>query len=211
MIGNRSLHWGSLLEVAIALALLEAALWTLNQPQVVTGFVMLAWVMAATILSGRSTRELGISGTGFRAELWIVPAALGIGCLMVLGSGAAGLLHILYGARTPIWHAILYAVWALVQQFLTQSFIFVRLEDVTGSPRRAVLTTAAIFCLAHLPNPVLMPATFLMGLASSELFRRYRNIYPLAIAHAVLGLALAVSLPEAVTRHMRVGMAYWVR
>jgi membrane protease YdiL (CAAX protease family) len=66
-----------------------------------------------------------------------------------------------------------------------------------------------LFCIAHIPNPVLMLATLGMGLFWAELFRRYRNIYPLSVAHAILGLSLSVTIPEPVTHHMRVGIAYW--
>jgi membrane protease YdiL (CAAX protease family) len=71
-----------------------------------------------------------------------------------------------------------------------------------------VLITGFLFGFAHIPNPVLMAATLGMGFAFSELFRRYRNVYPLAIAHAALGLALAVTFPESVIGRMRVGIAW---
>jgi membrane protease YdiL (CAAX protease family) len=102
---------------------------------------------------------------------------------------------------------LLYAAWALVQQFLVQSFIFVRLKSVYGG-RRAIIFTALLFSLAHIPNPVLIPATLVAGLVFSWAFRRYRNIYTLGFVHALLGLTLAVSLPETATHRMRVGAAY---
>jgi hypothetical protein len=36
----------------------------------------------------------------------------------------------------------------------------------------------------------------------------HRNLYPLAVAHALIGLALAVSVPDSIQRHMRVGLGY---
>jgi hypothetical protein len=47
-----------------------------------------------------------------------------------------------------------------------------------------------------------------MGLIFAELFRRYRNIYWLGLAHALLGIAVAVSVPDALHHQMRVGVAY---
>jgi hypothetical protein len=41
-----------------------------------------------------------------------------------------------------------------------------------------------------------------------EMFRRYRNIFPLGLVHAVLGLTIAASLPDSLLHHMRVGLGY---
>jgi len=55
---------------------------------------------------------------------------------------------------------------------------------------------------------VLILVTFFMGLAACLLFLRYRNLYPLAIAHAILGITLAITLPNSIIRNMRVGLGY---
>lgn len=200
----------------VAFALLEAGLWTAGRTQIELGFVMLSWV-ALSILHARETAgESGLSLAGFRASLWVIPVALAIAGLMIAGSALSGALHELHGARTPILHSAGYAVWALVQEIMAQSFYFLRLESLFENPslpgsgsKRAVVATASLFSFAHVPNPVLLLTSFVMGFALSEVFRRYRNIYPLSIAHAILGLALAMSLPESVTHHMRVGLAFW--
>ncbi len=88
------------------------------------------------------------------------------------------------------------------------SFIFVRLEDAFDA-KTAILATAFLFGVAHIPNLVLMAATFPMCLVFCWLFWRHRNIYPLAISHAVLGLTLSIVLPVAVTHSMRVGISYF--
>jgi membrane protease YdiL (CAAX protease family) len=85
----------------------------------------------------------------------------------------------------------------------------VNLEDLLGDSQRALWCTTALFFLAHVPNPVLMAGTLAAALFFVSLFRRYRNIYPLGIAHALLGLSLAVTVPDAWLRHMRVGISYW--
>jgi membrane protease YdiL (CAAX protease family) len=107
------------------------------------------------------------------------------------------------------WRIVLYALWALVQEILAQSYLYLRLEAVWGGSRRAVLMTAVLFALAHLPNPVLTPVTLVAALAFTAAFRRWRNVYTVAVAHAVLGLALSVTMPAALTHQMRVGIAYW--
>ena len=44
--------------------------------------------------------------------------------------------------------------------------------------------------------------------ATRELFRRHRTLYPLAVAHALVALSLAISVPETVLHDMRVGIGY---
>lgn len=195
-------------EVLVAYVLLEGALWTLGRTQWYWAVTMAAWVAFCTIRSRQTAESAGLVFSRFWSGFWVVPVTVAIALMMVLTASVLGTLHDLHGARTPVWHAVLYGVWALVQQFLTQSFIFTRLERALGS-RPAVIVTALLFGIAHVPNPVLMTATLAMGFGFSEFFRRYRNVYPLAIAHALLGLALAVALPESTTQHMRVGIAWW--
>jgi membrane protease YdiL (CAAX protease family) len=72
----------------------------------------------------------------------------------------------------------------------------------------AVLATAGLFGSVHIPSPVLTVASFVGGLFFFEMFRRYRNIFPLGLVHALLGLAMAASFSDAVLHHMRVGIGY---
>jgi len=198
----------ALLEVAIVYALLEAALWSRGSAQIGWAIAMLLWVAYSSLRSHRSAAELGIGKAGLRQSLWIVPSAICLSAAMLAAAYVAGSLHGLTGARTPLWHSLLYLVWALVQEYLTMSFIFIRMEDtIRSSP--AILVTAVLFSLAHIPNAVLISATLLMGLVFCWLFRRFRNIYALAVAHALFGLTLSVTLSPALTHNMRVGIAYW--
>jgi hypothetical protein len=42
------------------------------------------------------------------------------------------------------------------------------------------------------------------------MFRRYRSIVPLGLAHAALGLTMAASFSDSLLHHMRVGIGYLV-
>jgi hypothetical protein len=55
---------------------------------------------------------------------------------------------------------------------------------------------------------VLTPITFIWGFAACLLFLHYRNIYPLMIAHAILGITVAITIPGPVDHNMRVGLGY---
>jgi hypothetical protein len=39
-------------------------------------------------------------------------------------------------------------------------------------------------------------------------FLRYRNLYPLALAHAILGITVAITIPGPMMHNMRVGLGY---
>lgn len=197
------------LDVVIAFGLLEGGIWSVGTAQIAWAVALALWVAFAAVRSGRDRDQLGLGLRGFSASLWVIPASSAFAFFMMLLGSYAGTLHNLRGVHTPLWHSALYIAWALVQEFLTQSFIFVWLESVLADSRRAVFATAFLFCMAHIPNPVLLVATLPMGLFWAALFRRYRNIYALSVAHAILGLSLSVTIPEAVTHHMRVGIAYW--
>lgn len=139
----------------------------------------------------------------------------GAGTILLIGAGLCGLIWLcgaalrFAGAGYPIpwgrsWE---YAIWALVQEFILQSLFFVRLESIFGS-RRAIVYSATLYALAHIPSPVLTILSFIGGLIFCELFRRYRNLFPIGIIHAALGITIAASLPNPWLHHMRVGIGY---
>jgi membrane protease YdiL (CAAX protease family) len=195
------------LELLTGWAMLEAALWTLGREQVWIGLSTIVVMAAFNLASGCTAWEQGFSLRANRRAWWMVPVAVVLAAAIVAGGAVAGTLHGLYGYRAPLWHAAGYMAWAFVQEWMALGFVFVRLERLV--PRYAVLGCAAVFCAAHLPNPVLMAATFLMSAVFAMVFQRYRALYPLAFAHALFGLAVAVAMPRWMTHFMRVGMAYF--
>jgi membrane protease YdiL (CAAX protease family) len=172
------------------------------------GLVAAAWIIGQTALSGRPAQELGLGLTGFRQSAWIIGAALITAVVLVSTGWYFGWLHGLIGPISTSTHVTAYGVWAFQQEFILQSFLFLNLLPVLGS-RRAIFSSGIVFSVAHLPNPVLMLATLISGLCFTAAFARYRNVYTIAIAHAVLGLAVAVALPADLHRNMRVGLGYF--
>ncbi len=100
-----------------------------------------------------------------------------------------------------------YVIWALIQEFMLQSFFFNRFEELYGGSA-AVWIAATLFAAAHLPSPILTTATLIGALFFCEMFRRYRSIYPLGVAHAMLGLSIFLITPDSLLHHMRVGIGY---
>ena len=193
--------------VAGCYVLLLWAIWSPPRRQIVVGAVALLSMVVVTFLRRLPMRQLGLDLGAFRRGAWIVVAAACVATGMVLLSAAFGTLQPLASNTTVLLRTSLYLVWALEQQFMLQSFLFVGVERALGT-RIAVLACAGLFGFAHLPNPVLTLATLAAGVLFTLAFARYRNVYLLAVAHLILGLAFAVAVPEEVHHHMRVGWGY---
>jgi len=192
-------------EIGLVYGLILVAVWTpqghLNSA---VSWAALCLTILLTALSPYSSRELGLTRPLCGTSLIVA-----IGGLLIVMIAAAGMFTRVFGLpqALPLHRAWQYAIWALLQEFLLQSFMFVRLESVFGS-RRGVLAAAGLFAIAHLPSPLLTILSFLGAIFFCEMFRRYRNIYPLGLIHAGLGLTIAASLPDPVLHHMRVGLGY---
>ncbi len=195
-------------QLAIAYALLEAALWSEGETQHIASLVFISWVAITAVLQNRPARELGVGAAGFRGALIAIPIAVAATGLILLAGWIGGTLRPLYGTRPPLTHSLGYVLWAMVQEFILNSYFFVTLERLMGNTRAATWGAVLLFTLAHIPNPVLLAATFVGAIFFVSVFRRHRNIYPLGVAHAMLGLALAATVPDAVMHHMRVGISY---
>lgn len=204
---NTSYALAPVWEVAVGYSLIEAALWTAGDLRWAWSMAAAVWIVCLIVYRRQSLRELGLGWTGPLHSLWVIPAAALISGAMLFGGHLAGTLHP-YGANGSFFAATLgYLFWALQQEFMLQSFFFNRLERALGSGK-AVWIAAGLFALAHVPNPVLVPATLVGGLVFCKLFRRYRNIYTLVVAQTILGICLAAAVPNNVHHHMRVGIGY---
>jgi len=101
-----------------------------------------------------------------------------------------------------------YLLWAFEQQFILQNYFLPRLLRILPTQFAAVIAAAVLFSTAHLPNLVLAVATLVWGIVSCTLFLSHRNLYALGLVHSMLGLCVAISVPDAVTHHMMVGLGY---
>ena len=196
---------GLAFQVGLVFALIMLAVWTPpGRINTVSNLFAALCILWFTVRSRYSVRELGLARPGSGAVATVVCGAFLV--VAIVGIGSA--IHNLGPAQRVPWERVWkYALWALEQQFILQSFFYVRMESLLGS-RRAVWGAALLFCLAHLPSPVLTLMSFIGGLLFCEMFRRYRNIFPLGLVHAVLGLTIAASLPDSLLHHMRVGIGY---
>jgi membrane protease YdiL (CAAX protease family) len=197
-----------LFELAVGYGLIMATIWTANPLQRVLYWLAFAWVIATSWAGREGWTALGLGRKGFLKSLWIVGVALLLSALAIFLAGRMHTLHRLHGPTPILLHGWGYIVWSIMQQFLLQSYFLLRLSRLLPGKIAPILAAAAIFSLAHLPNPILTPITLVWGVIACVLFLRYRNIYTLGIAHGIMGLCIAVTVPNSLHRHMRVGLGY---
>lgn len=197
----------ALLEVSIGYGLILFAIWTPLPWQRVISGAALAWVLIATVISFDGWSAMGLRISGSLHSLWMVGVALLLAGATVMLAGKLHALHL-----SPMMMFVrrfwAYALWAFLQQLLLLDFILLRLLRLLPGRKAAVMAAAGLFALAHLPNPVLTPATLIWGFAACLLFLRYRNVYTLATVHIIFGICIAITVPGPVDHNMRVGLSY---
>jgi Type II CAAX prenyl endopeptidase Rce1-like len=168
------------------------------------------WLVASFIIHSDTPKTLGM-----RADnLWQATKQAAI----VYGIFAVGLLltglALRQGALVPpnyrsfgrMW---VYFTFCLLQQIALNSFLMNRLASLIRPTWLASLAAGAIFAALHLPNPVLVPLTFIGGTAMAWMFARVRNIIPLAAGQALLGSLAWWAFPLAWHHMLRVGPGYY--
>src|SRR6266550_4802856 len=195
-----------LFQLCALFALIEAALWTRGPMRGL--FTMLIAIGCLIVLFSQGANQLGTDIGRRGAWNWTLKIAFTASIIILAIGLAAGSLH----KPTSRWPVaigiIIYLFWAAVQQFVLQSFFFVRLQRLLGNARLTIVVCALLFSIAHLPSIILLVATFFAALFFCESFRRYRTIYPIAVAHSMMALALSAAVPEGLLRQMRVGATY---
>jgi hypothetical protein len=197
-----------LLELAVGYTLIMATIWTANPTQRILYWLAFAWIIATSWARRDGWTALGLGRKGLLPSLWIVAVALLLSASALFVAWRTHTLHRLHGPTPILLHGWGYIVWSVMQQFLLQSYFLLRLLRLLPGKVAPILAATGIFALAHLPNPILTPITLVWGVISCILFLRYRNIYTLGLAHGIMGLCVAVTVPNSLHHHMRVGLGY---
>jgi Type II CAAX prenyl endopeptidase Rce1-like len=197
-----------LLELSGIYALILIVVWTPRPWQ----FVLLAIATIATFyigyLSFEGLRPMGLCTANLVRSLWAVGFAMAVTLAAIALADRNHTLHIPPTAWLFLQNYGLYAVWAAVQQIVLQWFFLSRSLRLLPDPMSAAAFTASLFAIAHLPNPILTIITLVFGFASCYFFLHYRNLVPLALAHALLGICIGVTIPSSVDHNMHVGIGY---
>lgn len=197
-----------LLELSGIYALILAVIWTPRPWQGALWVITAATIVSIAYLSFEGLQPMGLCRANLLRSLWAVAFAMALSIVAVI---LAVRLHTLHMPETP-WLFVrrygVYAIWAAVQQIILQWFFLSRSQRLLPDATSAAAFTAGLFAVAHLPNPFLTLVTLVFGLASCLFFLHYRNLVPLAIAHAILGISIAITIPGAIDHNMRVGLGY---
>src|SRR5215469_12141334 len=161
-----------LLEVLIVFTLLEAVMWTprglFHSGLIILEVITVLWLG----LRQRSKVELGLVWPSGKGTVWILAVGV-LAAIAIPGLALASGHPVPANAEWPrlqnLWP---YVIWAFAQQFLLQSFFFMRVETLAGG-RWAVVASTLLFTLAHLPNMALTAITLVGALFFTEAFRRY--------------------------------------
>ena len=193
-------------ELAIGFVAIMAVLWLPTREQLIIGPIVLLTPLAFVLWQKPTLGELGLGWRSLISSLWILPAAIIVATAGIFLARAAGTFHDLY--KPDLAHVGEYVLWTVYQQFLLQDYFMPRLTRLFNTDA-AIALAAVLFAIAHLPNVVLTVATLAWGAISCVLFRRYRSLLVLGIVQGLLGLCVAVCIPDVFLHHMRVGLGYW--
>lgn len=195
-------------ELSIAYAMVLVVIWT-PRPWADLLFCTVILCIVAIIIQGfEGLRPMGLCRGDVSCSLWLVGVSLAMAIVAVAGAEVLHTFHLPSTRSSLIGHTVGYAIWAAIQQMILQCFFLSRLVRVLSSPTLAATVAALLFAGAHLPSPLLTLVTFVCGLAACLFYLRYRSLYPLFAAHAILGGAIAVSVPVQIDHNMNVGLAY---
>jgi membrane protease YdiL (CAAX protease family) len=196
----------TLCELTLGFVAIMAVLWLPTREQLIFGPIALLAPAVLVLLQRPRLSDLGLGWRGTLSGLWILPAGVVVAIVFLLSARAAGTLHDLY--RPDLSHIGGYILWTIYQQFLLQDYFMPRLSRFFTADA-AIAFAAVLFAMAHIPNVTLTVATLAWGAISCALFRRYPSLLVLGITQGILGLCLAVCIPDTFLHHMRVGLGYW--
>ncbi len=154
-------------------------------------------------------KELGLGQDNFLNALKVLALPVSILTLIIVClSLVLGTFHISYKILVQFLGI---PFWALLQQYLLQSFINRRLQIVFGAGWLSISITAIIFALVHLPNLALAFGTLVAGFVWAYSFQQAPNLYPIALTHGLLSALYANFIPKWLLPNMAVGYSYLVK
>jgi hypothetical protein len=189
--------------IAFFLALL-AYLWWLAIPLPWSGVLVLLAVAASWRRRSLTPNSLGLGWDEFRASgrRWSVVWIFSVCLFLIVGNRR------LFGFAA-LTHGAVYFAWAAAQQVVYQSMTCLPLRNNVKSRWLAAGLAGVAFSIMHVPNPILVPATYVWGVASSLLFERCRSVWGLALLQMMLASTLFWITPPELNRDFRIGPYYY--
>jgi hypothetical protein len=202
-------RWSCLIEALAFSTFVAWYIWKLQTAVPHAWWAIPAWLVTSFAVRRDTTMTIGWRADNLwratkRALWFFVPASL-----LICAAGLfLGMLHRLPEHLINARRFGGYFAFCLLQQVGLNSLVTNRLLRAFQNPKTASLVAGAIFSLLHWPNPVLVPLTFLGGIALAYLFATERNILPLTLGQAILGALVWWAFPLAWHHSMRVGPGY---
>jgi hypothetical protein len=202
--------WFSLADVALFPLFTLWFIWRLQFIARWSWITFVLWLITSFAVHGDTPKALG-----WRLNnLWLAThQALKAFLPLIFGMIAIG--FVLHGQRDILRHLLSprrfadYCAFCLLQQVALNSLIQNRMLRLVKNDWVASTLSGVIFGVMHWPNPVLAPATFIVGTIMTYLFAKHRNILPLAVGQALLGTIAGWAFPSAWIHHLRVGPGYY--
>jgi hypothetical protein len=201
-------RWMALAEVIFFYAMVQVVIWGGGRFRPGTLFLALALValcIGSNLLHGDSRERVGLDPKHFWPCLRLVAlVAVPVAIPLFL----VGITKRFYWPWDLPFALAGYPVWGFAQEYALLGFVNNRLEDGMGGYENLLpWVNALLFSLAHLPNPILMTATFAAGMASTLIFRRHRHLVPIALGHALVGTGISLAFAN-INGSMSVGPGY---
>ncbi len=179
------------LSAAIATAVIHVLPLERFYPEVMEIVVIcIAWVgyLGYLLLKDRPRlAAMGFQREGLRPATFASLVVLGVASL---GMAAYGLSQGTFRFNSNMLILLaLYPAYGWVQQWLIQGVLARQLA--TRVPAWVtVVVTSAIFGSLHLPDMLATVGTFVLGLAVTPIYLRWRNVWPIGVIHAWLAIPL---------------------
>lgn len=193
------------LEAGTVFLLLLSYIWYFQARIHWSWMILLAVVLLSHALRRESPAELGLRREGFVdcARRFALPVLVVAGAGVVVGFAFDTVRHV------EAWRVAVvltsYCFWALFQQYLLNGYFANRLQASFDTRYQYLVApmAGAMFAAAHVPNPLLMVVTLIGGTVAAAAYQRHRNLFFLALAHALIGTMLWLVVPDNVSHHLR--------
>ena len=198
----------AILEPVSIFAMIMAYIWELRFSDPWLFLAILAMVVSSHVVHGERAGELGFHRRHFRRLVREFAPALALLALILIAGGLLLGTTRRIGFESAFLAWLAYLPWGIFQQYLLNGYFLNRLAR-SLSGHAAPLMAAALFSGAHLPNWFLMAVTFLAGYCCACIYRKYKNLYLLGVAHATIGFLLFLVVPDSISHHLRVGPGWF--
>jgi|SRR5579871_68547 len=199
-------NWRACAEAVVVFSLILAYIWRLRFSHPYSWVPILLLVVLSHVYHGETLDTLGLrwaaAPRGFR-ELSTTLVLVAV-ALVIPGV-------VFHTIRDVSWRVALsgfalYCVWGLFQQYVLNGFFVNRFAAFLPHRSEAVPVMAGVlFSLAHLPNWFLMIFSLAGGYACAAIYRKYRNLYFLGLAHGLIGCMIYLVAPDSISHHLYVG------